>query len=104
MTLFEKIIAREIPSDILYEDDKVIAIYDIHPKQPGHFLVIPKQTKENILGHDQELSSYLFLKALELARKLVESGQISGFKLQINTGTSAGQEVMHTHIHIIPYK
>ncbi|VEU70067.1 histidine triad protein HinT [Mycoplasmopsis glycophila] len=105
MNIFQKIINKEIPAKFLYEDDKVIAIYDIAPKQPGHFLIIPKEVGANILENSQETIAYTFLKARELAANLMrEDSSVKGFKIHINTGSAAGQEVMHTHIHVIPYR
>lgn len=101
-SIFSKIINKEIPANILYEDDKVIAIYDIKPVQEGHFLVIPKEEKENILQNSEEIFLYTLKKARELANQEISKNNKTGFKLQINTGRSAGQEVFHTHIHIIP--
>ncbi|WP_406614068.1 histidine triad protein HinT [Mycoplasma corogypsi] len=103
-SIFTKIINREIPANILYEDDKVIAIYDIQPVQEGHFLVIPKIQKTDILELSEEEYTYLLLKARELAKKYVQENNCDGFQVQINTGEAAGQTVFHTHVHVIPYK
>ncbi|MHA3825563.1 histidine triad protein HinT [Mycoplasma sp. BRA285] len=103
-SIFTKIIKREIPSKVLYEDDKVIAIYDAFPQTEGHFLVIPKTPEENILANSEEDFLYAMKKARELAnQEIIEKG-IPGFKIVINTGKSAGQVVFHTHIHVIPYR
>lgn len=102
--LFLKIINREIPSDIIYEDEHVIAFMDIYPEQPGHFLVVPKKYAKNCLESTEEDFVYAILKARELAKKFVIDKGIPGFRIVINTGKSAGQSVFHTHIHVIPYK
>ncbi|MEE3928277.1 HIT family protein [Mycoplasmopsis ciconiae] len=102
--IFLKIINREIPADIVYEDERVIAFKDIQPVQPGHFLVVPKKHSKNCVEMEQEDFTYLLLKARELANNLVLQKQIPGFQLIINTGSSAGQTVFHTHVHIIPFK
>lgn len=101
-TLFEKIIAREIPADIIYEDKQVIAIKDINPKNPGHFLVIPKNVSTNLMDISDSDYKYLLLKAKELANKTIKDMKVSGYQLIINNGANAGQEVFHTHVHIIP--
>ncbi|WP_322911099.1 histidine triad protein HinT [Mycoplasmopsis felis] len=103
-SIFTKIINREIPSKILYEDELVIAIYDINPIQPGHFLVIPKNQANDLLENSEEDYLYTLKIARNLAKQEMIKNNYSGFKLLANTGKSAGQEIFHTHIHIIPYK
>lgn len=102
MTLFEKIVARQIPAGIVYEDDRVIAIKDINPQAPVHVLIVPKKVIPRIAGataDDQEVLGYLLLKAAELARQLgVEQ---TGYRLVINNGPHAGESVPHLHCHII---
>ena len=100
-TLFEKIIDREIPADIIYEDDLCIAINDINPKAPIHVLLIPKKPIPKLSDcneGDKELLSHLFLKVSEIASlcNIPES-----FRVNINNGEEAGQEVFHLHIHIM---
>lgn len=102
--IFLKIINREIPANILYEDEKCIAFYDIHPEQPGHFLVVPKRLSKTILETTDEEASHLIKIAKKLAKENIIDKNIEGFKLKVNSGKSAGQEVFHTHIHVIPYK
>lgn len=103
-SIFTQIIERKIPANIVYEDERIIAFYDINPMQPGHFLVVPKVTDENILKNNEEDYVYLMLMARKLANNYIKEYNCSGFKLQVNTGKSAGQVVFHTHVHIIPYK
>ncbi|WP_322961958.1 HIT family protein [Mycoplasmopsis cynos] len=103
-SIFTKIIKRQAPADIIYEDDKVISIYDIKPNQPGHFLIIPKSPETNILENTEEDFLYAMKIARKLAAEYIKKNNCSGFKLVINTGQTAGQVVFHTHIHIIPYK
>jgi histidine triad (HIT) family protein len=101
-TLFEKIIDREIPSNIVYEDDKVVAFRDVNPKAPVHVLIVPRKPIPRILDaqpEDKEVLGHLLLKAGELAVKL-GLGQ-SGFRLVINNGPDAGESVPHLHCHII---
>jgi len=102
MTLFEKIIARQIPSDIVYEDDFVIAFRDITPKAPVHVLIVPKKPIPNIAAataEDEKALGHLLLKAAEVAGKLGLSK--SGFRLVINNGPDAGESVPHLHCHIL---
>lgn len=102
MSIFNKIIAKEIPADIIYEDDKVIAFKDIKPIRPGHFLVVPKTFSENFYDITEEDLSYLVSKARLLAVKVTKDMGVSGFNIIVNNGSSAGQEVFHTHVHVVP--
>ena len=102
MTMFEKIIAREIPADIVYEDDLVLAFKDINPQAPVHVLVIPKQPIARIAeaaDHDQDLLGHLLLKAREVADQLGLTK--SGFRLVLNNGPDGGESVPHLHCHIL---
>jgi histidine triad (HIT) family protein len=102
MTLFEKIIAREIKADIVYEDDLVLALRDINPGAPVHILVVPKKPIPRIAAatsEDQNVLGHMLLKAAEIAAK---SGlEKSGFRLVINNGPDAGESVPHLHLHIL---
>ena len=94
MTLFEKIIARQIPADIVYEDDLVLAFRDIKPQAPTHVLIVPKKALIRIAdatAADEKLLGHLLLKAAEVAVKL-GLGQ-SGYRLVINNGPDAGDMV-----------
>ena len=100
-TLFSKIIRREIPADIVYEDDLCLAFRDINPQAPMHILLIPKQKIVKISDateSDQSLLGHLLLKAGDIAR---EQGYADAFRLVINNGEEAGQTVFHLHIHIL---
>lgn len=101
-TLFEKIAAREIPAQIVFEDDLVMAIRDINPQAPTHVLIFPKQSLPRIAearNEDQSLLGHLLLKAAEVAAKLgLDKG---GFRLVINNGTDGGETVPHLHCHIL---
>ncbi|MGY6172344.1 histidine triad protein HinT [Candidatus Mycoplasma pogonae] len=101
-TIFQKIIDREIPSEIIYEDDKVIAIKDIKPVREGHFLVIPKNHSTNLIDIEEQDFLYTMSKARELALKIIKDMGVAGFNLVVNNHADAGQEVFHTHIHIVP--
>jgi len=100
-TLFEKIVAREIPAQILFEDDLVLAIRDIHPQAPTHALIFPKRPVPRIAeasADDQQLLGHLLLKAAEVARQLDLK---NGYRLVINNGADGGETVPHLHIHIL---
>ncbi len=100
-TLFEKILAREIPADIVYEDDLVAAFRDINPKAPVHVLIVPKKAIPRIAEastDDQRLLGNLLLKAAEVAAKL---GLKNGYRLVINNGPDGGESVPHLHCHIL---
>ncbi len=102
MTLFEKIIARQIPAEIVYEDDLVFAFRDIHPQAPVHVLIIPKKPLERIAAaeaEDQALLGHLLLKAAEVAVKLKLNE--TGYRLVINNGRDGGETVPHLHCHIL---
>ena len=102
MTLFERIIAREIPADIVYEDDRVIAFRDIHPQAPVHVLLIPKRPIPRVGAakpEDQEVLGHLLLKAGEVARML--GLDVSGFRLVMNHGADGGETVPHLHCHLL---
>ncbi len=102
MTLFEKIVARQIPADIVYEDDSVLAFRDIAPKAPVHVLLIPKRLIPRIgaaISDDQALLGHLLLKAGHVAR-LLKVDQ-SGFRLVINHGPDGGESVPHLHVHLL---
>ncbi len=101
-TLFEKIIAREIPATIVYEDDKVLAFKDIKPQAPTHVLVVPKKPIPRIAeakAEDHHILGHLLLKAAEVARQLGLTS--SGFRLVFNNGPDAGEAVPHLHCHVI---
>lgn len=101
MTLFEKIVQRKIPADIVFEDDQVLAFRDINPAAPTHVLVIPKKPIPRVgaaSAEDQSLIGHLMLKAAEIARELKLE---SGFRLVINNGPDGGESVPHLHCHIL---
>jgi histidine triad (HIT) family protein len=102
MTIFQKIIAREIPAAIVYEDDQVIAFNDVNPKAPVHVLIIPKKSIERIAAataEDEAVLGHLLVKAAEVARQL--GLEDAGYRLVINNGRNAGESVPHLHCHII---
>ena len=101
-TLFEKIIAREIPANIVFEDDQVIAFRDINPQAPTHILIIPKKPIPRLAEakpEDHPVLGHLLLKAAEVAKQLGLAQ--SGYRLVFNNGPDAGEAVPHLHCHIL---
>jgi histidine triad (HIT) family protein len=101
-TLFEKIIARELPAAIVYEDDLVVAFRDIKPQAPTHVLIVPRKPIPRVAEakpEDQQLLGHLLLKAAEVANQLGLTQ--SGFRLVFNNGPDAGEAVPHLHCHIL---
>lgn len=101
MTLFEKIIAREIPADIIHEDELCIAIRDIDPQAPTHALIIPKKAIPRVAeasSEDQSTLGHLLLTAQVVAEK---EQLTNGFRIVINNGTDGGETVPHLHVHIL---
>ena len=102
MTLFEKIIRREIPAEVVFEDEEVIALRDIDPKAPTHVLLIPKKVIPRVgeaESEDAALLGKLLLTAGKVARQLGVS--TSGYRLVINHGPDAGESVPHLHVHLL---
>ena len=100
-TIFQKIIDKELPADIVYEDDSCLAFNDINPVAPVHILIIPKKKIEKISDstqEDKELLGHLFLVAGDIAKDL---GIEEAFRLVVNNGAGAQQTVFHLHIHLI---
>lgn len=102
MTLFEKIIAREIPADIVYETDEVIAFRDITPKAPTHILIVPKKpiaTINDLTEQDAHLIGKITLAAKEIASQ--EKIEQNGYRLVFNCNKDGGQSVFHIHCHLL---
>lgn len=100
-TLFSKIIRREIPADIVYEDDRCLAFRDITPQAPVHILVIPKKPIPSLAdasSGDLDLLGHLLLTVTTIA---VSEGLTSGYRTVINTGIDGGQTVYHLHVHLL---
>lgn len=100
-TLFQKIINREIPADIVYEDELCLAFRDINPQAPVHILVIPKQPVPKLVDasdSDSELLGHLLLAASNIAK---QEDYGDAFRLVINNGEKAGQAVFHLHVHVL---
>jgi len=102
MTIFEKIIAREIPADILHEDELCVAFRDVSPKAPTHILLVPKKPLPRIAEADagnESLLGHLLLTAARIARS--EGIEESGFRIVINNGRDGGETVPHLHVHLL---
>ena len=100
-TLFEKIINREIPADIVYEDELSLAFKDTNPQAPTHILIIPKKPIEKLSDaniEDQALLGHLMLVAGKIAEQL---NLDNTFRIIINNGAGAGQSVFHLHLHLM---
>jgi len=101
-TLFGKIIRREIPADVVYEDDDVLAFRDVTPQAPTHILVIPKRPLTNLLDaapDDTLLLGQLLQAAAHVARTLGLAD--GGFRVVVNVGPDGGQSVDHLHLHVL---
>ena len=101
-SLFTKIINREIPADILFQDDRVTAFRDIHPQAPSHILIIPNKpipTVNDVTEEDEAALGHLFVVAAQLARE--EGIDEDGYRLLVNCGRHGGQEVYHLHMHLL---
>ncbi len=103
MTIFTKIIKREIPADIIYETEKVLAFKDIDPKAPVHVLIIPKQEIEKITDIDGKKDAHLLGEMVDAANQIAKQMNIheNGFRLVINCGGNGGQAVYHLHMHLL---
>jgi histidine triad (HIT) family protein len=102
MTIFEKIIAREIPAKIIWEDDDAVAFHDVNPQAPIHVLIVPKKVIARLNDaseSDSKVLGKLLLVARDLAKKLgIEN---SGYRVVINSGPDAGESVPHLHVHLL---
>lgn len=98
--IFCKITAKQIPSDLVYEDDDVLIIKDIHPKAPVHYLILPKEHIQSIMhleNNHKEIISKLIFRAKEAAERL----GLKGYKLVFNVGRGGGQVIDHLHLHLL---
>jgi histidine triad (HIT) family protein len=101
-TLFEKIIAGELPATIVYKDERVTAFRDIRPAAPTHILIVPNKpipTTNDVTEADESLLGHLFTVARDLARK--EGVADNGYRLIVNCNAHGGQEVYHLHMHLL---
>jgi histidine triad (HIT) family protein len=100
-TIFKRIIDREIPAKIVYEDEHCLAFEDIHPAAPTHLVVIPKReiaSVDDVSAADAQVVGHLFVAMRAIAAKL---GLTGGYRVVTNCGRDAGQEVMHLHFHML---
>lgn len=103
-TIFQKIIDREIPAPLVYEDDLVAAFNDVNPQAPIHVLIVPKKLIPRVgeaVSEDQATLGALLLAAGKIADKLGIKGRSRGFRLVINHGKDAGESVPHLHVHLL---
>ena len=101
-TIFSKIVAGELPADIVYRDDRVTAFRDIHPAAPTHILIVPNReipTVNDLADEDEALAGHMLLVARDLAKR--EGVAESGYRLIINCNRDGNQEVFHLHLHLI---
>ncbi len=100
-TVFERIAAREIPADIVFENDRLLAIRDIAPQAPVHLLVFPKQATYRDVAELSASDPQLLAEIVGTARNLAEQHSDGHFRLVFNTGEHAGQSVFHVHAHML---
>ncbi len=100
--IFCKIIKKEIPADFIYENDKIVAFLDIHPNNPGHTLIVPKEHHADLLETPDDVLAEILSKAKKIAPAIMKAVKADGFNSIFNTKPAAGQMVFHTHMHIIP--
>src|SRR5688572_30254683 len=101
-TIFSKIIAKEIPATIVYEDDSVLAFKDIAPQAPTHILIIPKKeipTLNDVTVEDEAMLGHLFTVAAKIAKE--QGIDESGYRVMVNVNKDGGQEVFHLHMHLL---
>jgi len=100
--IFEKIISREIPAEIIYEDDMVISFLDISPVNKGHALVVPKKKFVNIFDGDPNTLRHMIVIAQKIATSIRKGLGADGVNIVMNNEAAAGQKIFHAHMHIIP--
>jgi histidine triad (HIT) family protein len=101
-TLFERIIAGQLPATIVYQDERVTAFRDIHPRAPTHILIVPNKpipTANEVTADDAELVGHLVVVAAQIAR--TQGIAESGYRLIINCNRDSGMEVAHLHVHLL---
>ncbi len=101
-SIFTRIINREIPAEIVYEDDQVIGFKDINPHAPVHILIVPKKeipSINDVTSEDEAVLGRLLVAAQQIAKE--QGIAESGYRLLVNTGHDAGQEVQHIHVHLL---
>lgn len=101
MSIFERIVAREIPADIVFENDRIIAFRDIAPQAPVHVLVVPKTAQFSNVAELAEADPALLAEVVATASRLATELSNGEFRLVFNSGESAGQTVFHVHAHLL---
>lgn len=102
MTLFERIINREIPASIVYEDEHAVAFRDIHPQAPVHLLVVPRRVLERLSdARDTDDDTLLLGHCMQAARRAAAEAGLDSYRIVINCGEDAGQTVFHLHLHVL---
>lgn len=105
MCIFCKIVNKEIPAKVVYEDDKVMAFHDINPQAPIHILIIPKEhipTVNDLEENHKELIGHIFLVAKKIAKEL--GFDEKGYRILVNCNSDGGQEIYHIHFHLFAGK
>ena len=100
--LFCKITKKEISAEIVYEDDSVVAVLDVHPRAPGHTMILPKIHSDNLLDLPDEKIGPVFQAVKKVTETIKRSLKPDAFTIGINNGKYSGQMIDHLHIHIIP--
>jgi len=100
--IFCKIINKEIPSDIIYEDDSVVAFMDVRPVSRGHALVVPKKHSADFFDADEATLERLMPSVQKIAKALSTAVNAAGINITTNNGAAAGQVIFHLHFHLIP--
>ncbi|MBU0749929.1 HIT family protein [Patescibacteria group bacterium] len=101
-TIFDKIVRREVPAEIVYEDDETLAFLDIAPSNPGHVLVIPKKNVRNVLDADKDTWMSVMETVRTIAPGVMKAVGATGINVISNAEESSGQVVFHLHVHLIP--
>ncbi len=100
--VFCKIVRGELPAHKVYEDEKVVAFLDIYPINPGHTLIVPREHYESLHEVPEDTLAAMIKAAARLAPAILKATGATGYNIVVNVGRSAGQEIMHVHLHIIP--
>ncbi|WKZ29588.1 MAG: HIT family protein [Patescibacteria group bacterium] len=100
--LFCKFVRKELPAEIVYEDDTVLVFVDIKPNNPGHVLVLPKAHADTFADAPEESIQAIALVAQRMGRAVMKAFGATGFNIGVNNGQTAGQVIYHLHMHVIP--
>lgn len=100
--IFCKIVTKDVPAEIVYENNEVVAFMDLKPVSPGHLLVVPKKHSQDLLDASADDTAALFEAAKLLGGAAIKGLNAHGFNIGVNTKPAAGQVVFHTHVHVIP--